>query len=344
METICDWYDFAEAKLKGVDWWRIDGGMSVLTDALYHHATKNGVTVVTQCPVTAMKDNVDTITVTYTGNPQPAPGTEYAAVFNTTTLGCLQRMDILGLGLSPDNLCGIRALSYDRATKVAIKFTAPWWRDLIPNGGVSNTDLCISNVVYPSWDDGPTSAYTIIVSYSWAQDATRMAALMQVNDQESTDPTDPIVQLCLRDLATLWSTTKYPQTVEQLQSLYSAHHVFAWSHNAYTAGAYALFGPGQFEYLYPQFTIPLCGNKVSICGEATSAHHAWIAGAFDSSYNAIFAWCTANGYSDAAKKLTKSPFAGGEGENTAELDEKLLLWHLGMAKQEHKAKNLVTQT
>ena len=286
------------------------------------------------CPVTAMNDNGQTITVTYTGNPQSTPPTEYAAVFNTTTFGCFQRMDIRGLNLSPDNLCGIRALSYDRATKVAIKFKTPWWQGLIPNGGVSNTDLCISNVVYPSWDDGPKSAYTIIVSYSWAQDATRMASLMQSNDHESTDPTDPIVQLCPRDLVTLWSKTEYTQTIEGLQSQYEAHHAFSWSHDQWTAGGYALFGPGQFQYLYPQFTKPLCGNKFSICGEAVSAHHAWISGALDSSYNAVYAWCAANGYGNAVGELKESPFAGGKGENTAELDEKLLWNHLELAKKE----------
>ena len=43
-------------------------------------------------------------TVTYAGNPQPAPPTEYVAVSNTTTLGSLRRMDILGLGVSRDDL------------------------------------------------------------------------------------------------------------------------------------------------------------------------------------------------------------------------------------------------
>lgn len=338
METICDWYDFTDAQINDVDWWRIEGGMSVLTDALAADATKNGATIVTGCPVMAMKDNGHSITVTYAGNPQTAPPTEYAAVFNTTTFGCLQRMDIQGLGLSPDNLCGIRALSYDRATKVAIKFNTPWWRDLVPEGGSSSTDLCIRSVVYPSWDDGPDSAYTIIVSYSWAQDATRMASLISANDVESTDPADPIIQLCLRDLVTLWSKTDYPQTVNGLLGHYSAHHVFSWSHNPYTSGAFALFGPGQFEYLYPQFTLPLCNNKLSICGEAVSAHHAWISGAFDSAYNAVYTWCTANNYVGPATKLQDSPFGGGSGEHTAELDEKLLQWHLGLAKQERKAK------
>ena len=143
-------------------------------------------------------------------------------------------------------------------------------------------------MVYSSWDDGPDSAYTIIVSYSWRQDATRMAALIQVNDQESTDVTDPIVQLCLRDLVTLWRRANYPQAVEELQRLYSARHAFSWSCDTYTASAYALFGPAQFEFLCPQFTTPLCGNKLSICGKAVSARHAWISGAFDSAYNAVY--------------------------------------------------------
>lgn len=343
METICDWFDFDDAQ--NAHWYRVDGGMSVLTDALSNYATKNGANILKRCPVTAMSDNGQTITVKYAsenaGELQPKPPTEYAAVFNTTTFGCLQHIDIQGLKLPADNMCAIRTLSYDRATKVAIKFKTGWWRGLIPNGGVSNTNLCISNVVYPSWndseDDGTESPYTIIVSYSWAQDATRIASLSNVNDHESTDPTDPIVQLCLRDLVTLWSTTKdHKQTLEGLQSQYIAHHVYSWSRNPYTAGAYALFGPGQFQYLYPLFTTPLCGNKLSICGEAVSAHHAWISGAFDSSYNAVYAWCTANGYLSKAEELRNSPFACGKGHNTAELDQKLLLWDVELAKLEQK--------
>ena len=100
------------------------------------YATKHKANMVRQCPVTAMKDNGVTIAVTYAGNPQPAPPTDYAAVFNITTFGCLQRMDLLGLrpGLSPDHFCGICALSYDRTTKMAIKFSTPWWHTFLPYG------------------------------------------------------------------------------------------------------------------------------------------------------------------------------------------------------------------
>lgn len=339
IETIGDWLDFNEPKITAASWYRIEGGMSKLIDALSNYVTKNGVNIINDCPVMAMKSDEKTISIVYSGSPQPAPPNDYTAVFSTTTFGCLQHMDIQGLCLSPDNLRGIRALGYDGTTKVTIKFKNPWWHGLIPKGGVSSTDLCISNVIYPSWDDGPDSAYTIIVSYSWARDATRMAALINVNDQESMDYTDPIIQVCLRDLVTLWSNTKYPQTVEGLQNAYIAHHAFSWSHNPHTAGAFAFFGPGQFRYLYPQFTRPLCDNKLSICGEAISAHHAWISGAFDSAYNAVYTWCMANGYNDAAQKLKDSPFGGGVGHHTAELDEKLLYWHLRLAKMESEAKN-----
>ena len=50
-----------------------------------------------------------------------------------------------------------------------------------------------------------------------------------------------------------------------------------------------LCGPGQFKNLYLQFTKPLRGNKLSIWGEAVIAHHHWISGAFDSSYNTVLA-------------------------------------------------------
>lgn len=324
METICDWYDFNVASDQKKPWYRVEGGMSKLTDALYDYAVQNKVKIITKRAVTTMKDNTTTISVACKGT-EPK---EFAAVFNTTTFGALQRMDLSGLNLSADNICAIRSLSYDRATKVAIKFTQPWWQGLVKAGGVSGTDLCIGNVVYPSWDDGENCAYTIIVSYSWAQDATRMASLMPTNDKESTDLQDPIVQLCFRDLVFLWKQTGCGVTMEKLQSLYCAHHAFSWSHDPNSAGAYALFGPGQFKYLYPQFTKPLCGKKLLICGEAVSAHHAWISGAFDSSYDAILTWCKANGYTKAAGNLIGSPFGGGKGANPTEYDKKLAKWNI----------------
>ena len=52
---------------------------------------------------------------------------KYAAVFNTTTLACLQRMDLTGLELLYEQKDAIRSLHYDTASKVGMKFKYPWW-------------------------------------------------------------------------------------------------------------------------------------------------------------------------------------------------------------------------
>lgn len=283
-----------------------------------------------------MIDNGDTITVQLTNG----KSRHYSAVFNTTTMGCLGRMDLSGLKLphggtiDQDPLTAIRTLSYDRATKVAIKFSHPWWttcKHAVTDGGESNTDLPISNVVYPSWNDGPDHPHVIIVSYSWAQDASRMASM--VNDVNSAyphipDKGDPIVQQCLKDLALLWKPWDTTITLDYLQDLYLDHHAWAWSHDPWTAGAFALFAPGQFKNLYPKFLKPLCGNKLMVCGEAISAHHAWISGALDSAYNAVLAWATANKWKAWVRNIKHSPFASGEGSHTQEIDEEILYWHV----------------
>lgn len=295
----------------------------------------SGVQVTHKTPVVAMKDNGDSITVQFANG----TSSEYSAVFNTTTLGCLGRMDLSGLKLplgktlDQDPLTAIRSLAYDRATKVAIKFSKPWWTTStppIPNGGVSSTDLPISNVVYPSWNDGDVP-HVIIVSYSWAQDASRMASLITAlssADPHIPGPYDQIAQQCLKDLSLLWAPHDSNITPDYLRGLYLDHHAWAWSHDPWTAGAFALFAPGQFKNLYTQFTNPLCDGKLMICGEAISAHHAWISGALDSAYNAVLAWAIQNDYVDFETAIKNSPFGGGSGKNTQEWVEKTFYWHV----------------
>jgi len=197
-------------------------------------------------------------------------------------------------------------------------------------GGVSGTDLPIGNVVYPSWNDGDTASgnnsqnYILMASYSWAQDATRMASLVKDYPSASTDRDDPIVTLCLQNLAKLFGG---PVTYEYLRSKYVAHHAWSWSHDPWTAGAFALFGPGQFENIYKaSFTDWLCNGKLLICGEALSVHHAWISGAIDSAYIKTMQFTLSKLGMRWAVKLKDSNLGGGKGRNPAELNETLLYW------------------
>ncbi|KAK1980279.1 hypothetical protein LZ30DRAFT_723842 [Colletotrichum cereale] len=304
-------------------------------------------------PVVAMGLKGEKIEVTWTDKSgETATSKKYDMVFNTTAMAPLQRMDLSKLGLPHQALLGIRALSYDRASKVAIKFKSRWWKSVYKKagdvGGISSSDLPIRNVVYPSWDDGADEEgndypAVLMVSYSWAQDATRIGALIPDYTKVSPSRDDPIVTLCLRNLVLLMAEQPDPPSLEFLRDQYVSHHAWAWSHDEYTGGAFALFGPGQFKHIYPTFHQVFCGNKFIMCGEALSAHHAWISGALDSAYVAVFRWLTAIRRKDLCDELERSYFGAGENKNVAELDKNLVQWavDLGGGKEpEHRPDSL----
>lgn len=328
-ETVIDYADFQAADSN--KWYRIDGGMQKLTDALQSRLSSTdwprqgsvSISVTIKSPVVALSDNEDakTISVTVAGQ-KPV---EYDMVFNTTAMAPLQKMDLEGLHLPNQILTGIRSLSYDRATKVAIRFSRPWWNSDPKKiyGGVSASDLPISNVVYPSWNDGPDKPAVLMVSYSWAQDATRMASYVPNYSRITPRKEDPIVTLCLQNLAKLWSNSP---SFDELEKMYMSHHAYAWEHDPWTGGAFALFGPGQFKNVYPEFQGLFCKDKLALCGEALSAHHAWISGALDSAYVKVNAFLQARGRLQDMAALKESSFGGGRGKHAEEMDEELLGW------------------
>lgn len=249
-------------------------------------------------------------TVNIAGEEMPR---SYSGVFNTTSMGCLGQIDTVGLDLSEEQQIAIRCLSYDRACKVAIKFKKAWWVDLglpVGKGGVSSTDLPIRTIVYPSWVDGDKDQPVILISsYTWALDATRISSLIESH----TDPVAnaKLLELVLRDLAQVFENQI---SYDELSSLVIAHHAYSYSEDPNTAGAFALFGPGQFSNLYPYVQESANNNCFYMVGEAVSAHHAWIVGALISAYTQLNQFLYAWNRPDLAKKLKDSWFGGGEGE------------------------------
>ena len=282
------------------------------------------VNVTFKSPVAALSDKGSKISVTVAGKPP----VDYDMVFNTTPMGPFKEMDLQDVKLPDNILTGIRSLSYDRATKVAIKFSKPWWNQDPKKiyGGISTSDLPISNVVYPSWNDGPDKQAVLIVSYCWAQDATRIASLIPDYTRVTPSKNDQIVTLCLQNLVKLWSGQSHAPTFEELSKSYMTHHAWAWENDPWTGGAFALYGPGQFKNVYPQFQGLLCDHKLALCGEALSAHHAWISGALDSAYLQMNHFLTAQGRTSDLAKLKASIFGGGPGRHADEMDEELVKW------------------
>ncbi|KAK6518212.1 hypothetical protein TWF506_005371 [Arthrobotrys conoides] len=281
-ESVIDSFDFDDT----VEWSCIEGGTSLLTDAM-----QKGLSTAVETGKRVEAISVDhkikgegNLAVKCANEEEWRTG--YSTVFSTTTLGCLGRMDLRGLDLHPSQKDAIRSLHYDDSVKVALKFKYPWWiKDCgITQGGVASTDLPLRTCVYPSYNlktplDEPA---VLLASYTWAQDATRMGSLV---NRKSPDDEAELVDLILQDLGRLHGQHI---TYERIKDALITHHAYSWSHDPTTAGAFALFGPGQFSNLYPYLSRPAADSKFHIVGEASSAHHAWIVGALDSAYAAVY--------------------------------------------------------
>jgi len=359
-------------KPRDTDWWRVEGGTSRIVDAML---TKIKSKPLKNHEVVAIQRNQSKMEVTYIAHEKKKSDAEtttesFDAVFNTTTLGCLHRMNLgmlpdTGTFIGQDQHTAIRSLEYDVSVKVAIKFKEPWWITkcgMTKPGGVSKTDLPIRSIVYPSWvndlrDDElhEHQAYrylqrhrdkldepcVLMVSYTWSQDAARMHCL---TNPSSPANEDRLKELTLRNLATLYSNPDDDATLDnnklgtisypELCDLYIDHHSYSWSENPFTADAFAKFGAGQFSNLYPALRRSISGsdNRLWVCGEAVSAHHAWIAGALVSSFTALAQFLIAFGCYDKYNALKDSWFGEPNRKLPEETEEQILyaIGQLGM--------------
>lgn len=295
-ESVIDSFDFDTPNEKPDDkenWFCIDGGSSLVTKkmessiegSVEHYKRVNKITT---------DENKDLVVSVVN---EPKPRKPYTTVFNTTSLGCLQRMDLTGLSLHPSQKDAIRSLHYDDSAKVAIKFSYPWWiKDCgISSGGTGNTDIPLRTCVYPSYNlnDGLDKEAVLLCSYTWSQDATRIGSLI---NRHSPEGEGELLDLLIENIVRLhaqnfWLTSGGKGTPNELREIikgaYVTHHAFSWSHDPFTSGAFALFGPGQFRNLAPYLRRPAADSRFHICGEHTSCHHAWVVGSLNSAYMAV---------------------------------------------------------
>lgn len=138
-------------KKKEVHWYCINGGTALLSEAMRNKLGD-------RFSEKTFSQRVKSIALQRDGPPDPTtkiPGSssikvrvneereprKYAAVFNTTTLACLQRVDLTGLELLYEQKDAIRSLHYDTASKVGMTFSDPWWMKYGMKGGLGKTDM-----------------------------------------------------------------------------------------------------------------------------------------------------------------------------------------------------------
>ncbi|KAF5656476.1 l-amino acid oxidase [Fusarium heterosporum] len=294
-ESVMDSCDFNGCG-EEVEWHCIKGGTGKVIEAMETRIrgkveTGKRVRKMTLDQSSQAEDNM---TVHVAGEPEPRAG--YMTIFNTTTLGCLSRMDTSGLALHPVQKEAIRSLHYDESAKIALQFSYPWWIvDCgIREGGCSSTDLPLRTCIYPSYniDDGEDKPAILLASYTWAQDATRLGSMIANRRRQAADPEEhppseqELVELILQNLARLHAGKI---TYEKIKASFTGkYHAWAWQNDPFSAGAFALFGPGQFSNLYPYLTRPAADSKFHIVGEAASVNHGWVVGSLDSAYSAVY--------------------------------------------------------
>jgi monoamine oxidase len=224
----------------------------------------------------------------------------YDHVISTIPLGATRVLDTSTLpDLYYNTTMAWRTLAYDDAGKIGIWFKTRWWEnpDVLAApfiGGQSSTDLPIRRCVYPSYGlDVPNAPGTMIASYTWSQDADRLASFYQSADQEEF-----ITHVVLEDMARLHNVS-----VSFLQDQLVEAHLWDWYSQPYSVGAYALFSPAQFSDVLPPLMRPSCKGRLHTAGEATSSGHAWVVGALNSAYRAVMEVLAVEGRTDLIEKM-----------------------------------------
>ncbi|KAF9882702.1 hypothetical protein FE257_005510 [Aspergillus nanangensis] len=288
-ECVLDSFEFHSLQ-DNVEWAQVSGGTSRVVERMcqaLHDQVGDRIQLrkrVVRIAINRCHDGEDNLSVQCAGENHLRSG--YTTVFNTSPLGCLQRMETTSLHLHPMQREAIRCLRSENSTKVALKFSYPWWIvDCgIAGGGCSSSDLPSRTCVYPSHvgvESGSRPA-VLLASYTWGQDANRMGALVRPSSDVQEEE---LVEIILRDLATLHQPHV---SFEKLREAYIGHHAFCWGNSPFASGAFALFGPGQFSNLYPFLCRPAADGKFHIVGEASSIHHGWVVGALNSAYMAVY--------------------------------------------------------
>lgn len=251
----------------------------------------------------------------------------YSHVISTLPLPVLRTIDMQDAGMNLRQKNALRQLQYGPSIKIAIRFTEPWWTNKLGIvGGQSITDLPIRTIVYPSHGvNSNTPSTVLIASYCWTTDADRLGSLATPGQIEA------LKELVLRNLAEAHGD---PITYEFLRAQFLDMDVKDWNRDANAMGAFPYFGPGDFQNLYTSLNYPAADKRLHFAGDVISTRHAWVVGALDSAWRAVYEYLCVTGQYDKMWMFIEQ--WGGNAEWTslrAQFDRKkpdLLREHLGL--------------
>jgi hypothetical protein len=296
------------------DWFCVNGGSYEIAKSMKDYiVSKSGPdSIVYNSQATSIELNNKTdglkVVVNYTKQ------YEFSHVISTIPLPVLRVMDLSKADLTPRQQNALRELNYGPSIKIGMQFRTAWWttgrdRDNKPLrivGGQTYTDRPLRTVVYPSFGNvqaGETT--TLIASYCWTEDAERIGALIDQDDEK-------LKTIVFKQLADIHNVDE-----EFLRGQLIGFHAWSWSHDPHTMGAFAFFGPSKFGSLYTSLTTPAAKGRLHFAGEALSVRHAWVEGALDSAWRAVSEMLVFPGYQQYKGAFYKNWGVNAEWLNTA---------------------------
>lgn len=172
-------------------------------------------------------------------------------------------------------------IGYDSGTKVALLTKYRFWEKKYGiYGGTTRTDLITGPIIYPS-DNALDKHGTkpcdpaksdqpgvLLASYTWGQDARRLAAM----------PNRERIDFVITQVSQV-----HPEIADKGMILECAS--WAWDNYRWAGGAFAFYQPGQFSRMHEHVIMP--EGRIYFAGEHCSHSHTWMEGALESAENVI---------------------------------------------------------
>ncbi|KAF5309811.1 hypothetical protein D9758_018993 [Tetrapyrgos nigripes] len=291
-ESVIASLSFDDPRSTNPDWYCFNGGTRIVTDGMldkvkYKPKYYKRVTGIKELAVhdnQAIEVQVDTSEDPRGQHAEKIHG-KYSNVISTLPLSVLRTVDLDEIYLSIGQKNALRELQYHPSVKIGIQFKTAWWEKMGIIGGQTYTDRPCRTTVYPSYGVPNLSAGTqksnvMIAAYNGLLDSQRLAVYMKGHNS----PQEKILlNFIMNDLAAV-----HQKPVSELWDEYLDYYAWDWYSNTFSQGAFAWFGPGQFQEVYPHLTMP-AGKKQRLffAGDAISTCHGWVVGALNSAWRCV---------------------------------------------------------
>ncbi len=255
---LCDVYDMQQTLFQPV------GGMGMVGQAF---ARELAAVIRYNAKVVDISQDEHGVSATYEDTGSPSAGRQTA---RADWCVCTIPLSILGqipMKVSTPMAQAIAAVPYAAAVKVGLQFKRRFWeQDEQIYGGITYTDLPISNIGYPNSDFFSDGKGVLLGGYLWGLDAAKFTAM---------SPEERVAK------AVEYGSQIHPQYHQEFDNGVAV----AWHRSPFTLGCFGMWTEQARATHYET----LCGidGRIVLAGEHASYLPAWQEGALMSALDAI---------------------------------------------------------